>query len=105
MSKKLAVKYWNFTITVTDSEYEYSYDGVIETLETDDVREQVNNRFLKDFFGEETKFEDDYYQDEFGERIVRFSSAKEIPKAHFDILKQYMIYLQLDVSKEKVVMI
>jgi len=105
MAKKLDVKYWFFDYTVKDGEAEYTYDGVIETVEGEDVKEQINKRWLANFFGDETELEDGYYWDEFHERAVGLSSVREIPKSDFDVLKKYLNYIPLEVTPEKVVMI
>lgn len=83
-------KYWIFTYKVTVGERSFMCKRVVELRPTVDIKDYVDREFLAGYFGLVTMVEDNVFWSQDGGAAVMFSSAQEITKEEFDVLKRFL---------------
>jgi len=96
------MKYYYYSYVFRDGENSYYKDAVVSCHESDDVEEIINKYILADMWGDATEKDGDIFYSPTGEVAVRLSTIKEIPKSHYDVLKQYLHHDEIKPEPEKV---
>jgi len=99
------MKYYYYTIEFRDGEREYSDGAVIGCHEGDNIKELIEKHILATMWCEDTiKDSDDdgiYYSPDYS-IAVKLRGCRQISKAHFMVLKQYLLHDIIKPEEEKV---
>jgi len=64
--------------------------ATVEGRPTVKIEDYVNKEFIFDYFGLATTVEDSIFYSPDGDAAVKFSSAQEITKEEFEVLKRFL---------------
>lgn len=86
------MKYYLVTAEITDGENEYTLKIILVTADKTISWDILARRYFADFFGEDTKADDDDWRRFWApndERCVTIKDGQELTEAEFDFLKHF----------------
>lgn len=96
------MKYYYYTIEFRDGDNEYSDSAVIACHHGDYIEQVIKKYILAKMFSDGTIEEDGVFWREDYCVAVKLRSVRQISKAHFMVLKQYLLHDIIEPEPEKV---